>query len=159
MHPIFLSLINNQQYSGIFGGALYIKVVPSKNPDCSWESYSQSDNCNFLKEAVNAVWKGGRYRGQWVPYIFSTANIWKKYFGSTCDTFAKDTGAYLSYAIYDSTGHVVSTQTKHDFVPFGGWAAGDWHIIAKQVGGSVRVPLLCGHKAWHALVDEVYLGP
>jgi hypothetical protein len=39
-----------------YGGIFYIKIEPSSNPDCSWEGYSQSENCNFLYETVNAVW-------------------------------------------------------------------------------------------------------
>ena len=33
----------------------YIKVQSATIPDFSWEGYSHLDNCNFLKEAVNAV--------------------------------------------------------------------------------------------------------
>jgi len=57
------------------------------------------------------------------------------------------------YANYDSTGHVTSTQTLDDFVPFGGWQDVSWRVVGKQVGGNVTIPLLCGNKAWHAFVD------
>ena len=99
-----------------FRGLFYIKVKSSIHPDCSWESYGHSDNCNFLKEAANAVQNIG-----WSPVIFSTSLIWKQFFGSSCDTFASDSNAWLEYANYDATGHVSSTQSFADFVPFGGW--------------------------------------
>jgi len=127
---------------------LYIKVEPSSNPECSWEGYSHSDNCNFLKEAANAV-----SFTSWHLGVFSTAHIWKRLFGSSCDTFAVDTEAYLWYANYDSSGHVISTQSFGDLVAFGGWTVVSKQVTAKQVGGNVTVPLLCGHKAWHAFVD------
>jgi len=126
----------------------YIKVQPTSNPECSWEGYSHSDNCNFLKEAANAVNNLG-----WITTIFSTANIWKHFFGSSCDTFAADTQAIMGYANYDRTGQVNSVQSFDDYVPFGGWIVAPNSVMGKQVGGNVTVPLLCGHKAWHAFVD------
>jgi len=55
---------------------------------------------------------------------------------------------------------VTSTQSFDDFVPFGGWkvnhGVNDGVIYAKQVGGTVKVPLLCGHTAWHALINEFW---
>jgi len=127
---------------------LALKVQPSINPDCSWESYSQSDNCNFLTEAINAVKHLYSF-----PTIFSTARIWEQFFGSSCDNFATDSWITLWYANYDSTGHVTSARSLDDFVPFGGWTAQSGSIIMKQVGGNVTVPLLCGPTAWHAFVD------
>jgi len=127
-----------------------IKVVPSVNPDCSWEVYAQQDNCNYLTEAVKAV-KNLR----WTPIIFTTYNLWNKYFGATCADFSQSTGAQLFYAIYDATGKVNSVPSFNGFVPFGGWSIAGMHIT-KQIGGSVLVPLLCGNKAWHALVDEYF---
>ena len=96
---------------------VFIKVEPRSNPECSWAGYSPLDNCNFLKEATNAVWHLGSY----TPAIFSTAPIWEQFFGSSCDTFAADTGALLSHASYNSTGQVTSTHSYNDFVPFGGF--------------------------------------
>ena len=131
---------------------IFIKVEPSSNPDCSWEGYSQSDNCNFLTEAANAVTNLGD-GASWYPTIFTTAPIWNQFFGSSCDTFKADTGALISYANYDNTGNVVSTQSYADFVPFGGWIVSNREIMMKQVDGNVTLPLLCGNKAWHAFVD------
>ena len=128
-----------------------IKVEPSSNPECSWEGYNSSDNCNFLKEAVNAA------RSMWsmsidvIRTVFSTARIWKQFFGNSCDTFAADTVVMVSYANYDNTGHVNSTPSFDDFEPFGGWTAGS--VLFKQIGGNVTVPLLCGSTKWHAFVD------
>jgi len=125
-----------------------MKVEPSSNPDCSWEGYSQSDNCNFLTEAANAV-----KNIDFFSAIFTTAPIWQQFFGSSCDTFAADTGAYLWYANYNNTGNVNPTLSFDDFVPFGGWTAHSAALVMKQVGGNVTIPLLCGNKAWHAFVD------
>jgi len=124
---------------------LYVKFGSTSNPQCSFASYSHTDNCNYLKEAVRAI--GNLH---WMPLIVSTATQWKQYFGNSCDTFATDTGAMLSYAVYDSTGHPTLTQSYDDFVPFGGFAKGN--IWTKQVGGVTTVPLLCGPTAWHAYV-------
>jgi len=101
--PIVTVMDNN----GVFASDAYIfiKVEPSSNPECSWEGYSQSDNCNFLKEAAGAV---VNWNNVWTPCIFSTARIWRQFFGSSCDTFATDTNAPLWYANYDSTGQVHS---------------------------------------------------
>ena len=89
-----------------------IKVEPSSNPECSWEGYNSSDNCNFLKEAVNAARSMSRYV---IRTVFSTARIWKQFFGNSCDTFAADIGVMVSYANYDNTGHVNSTPSFDDF--------------------------------------------
>ena len=139
---ILFPLISSSQAS--FDNFFYIKVEPTSNPDCSWAGYSQSDNCNYLKEAVNAVHSIG-----WSPAIFSTAHIWALFFGSSCDTFATDTGSFLWYVDYNSTGNVDSTPDFSDFVSFGGWTA----PLVKQVSGSVTIPLLCGNTAWHAFLD------
>ena len=125
-----------------------MKIEPSSNPDCTWEGYLPSDNCNFLKEAVGAIHNIGQ-----LPVVFSTARIWQKLFGSSCDTFASDTSTYLVYANYESNGHVNSTQTFDDFVSFGGWSIDSGFVVAKQVFGNTTVPLLCGSIAWHAYVD------
>jgi len=50
---IITPLLTNPEAN--FGSILYIKVEPSINPDCSWEGYNPSDNCNYLKEATMAV--------------------------------------------------------------------------------------------------------
>ena len=78
-----------------FYQVLVIKVVPNSNPECSWDNHSHLDNCNFLKDAANAVWNIHVYGSPLTPTIFSTAHIWKKIFGSSCDFFATDTGAIL----------------------------------------------------------------
>lgn len=140
--------------SAFFVKEFYIKVEPSSNPDCSWEGYSHSDNCNFLTEAANAINNIGDF---WSPGVFTTANIWNSFFGSTCSTFAGDTGAQLWYADYDSTGNVNSVQSFDDYVSFGGWSYAAQNLGMKQVGKSTTVPLLCGHTAWHALIDILYL--
>ena len=127
-----------------------IKVEPSSNPTCSWAGHTAIDNCNFLTEAVNAVTHLG-----WFPSVFSTANIWKQFFGSSCDTFATATGAAVWYAKYDNTGHVTSSNTFDDFVPFGGWALSGRKVTIKQISGNLTVPLLCGSTAWHAFVDLI----
>ena len=44
---------------------------------------------------------------------------------------------------------MISNQSFDDFVPSGGWTA----PIVKQIGGNVKIPLLCGNKTWHALID------
>ena len=138
-----------------YGYDIFIKVEPSSNPDCSWEGYSQLDNCNFLKEAVNAIWNIEGPVGFIMAGVFTTARIWKQFFGSSCDTFATDADAFLWYAQYDSTGHATLTQSFDDFVPFGGWKVNDF--IAKQIGGDVKVPLLCESKAWYPFVDLIWL--
>jgi len=74
----------------VFNGMFYIKVQPSINLQCSWESYSHSDNCNYLKEAVGAVRNLGSL---WNPNIITTAHIWQQFFGNSCDTFATDTSS------------------------------------------------------------------
>jgi len=123
---------------------VWMKVEPSSNPECSWEGYSQSDNCNFLKEAAQAI----NTRNS--PGVFSTARIWKQFFGSSCDTFATDIGALNIWSNYESSaGRVNSPKSFDDYVPFGGWTSPG----IKKLVGSVTIPLLCGHKAWHALVE------
>jgi len=86
---VLTPLINKKKNR--FNGRFVIKVVLSSNPDCSWAGYSHSNNCNFLKEAVKAAGS----LGSWFPTVFSTASIWAQFFGSSCDTFASDTGSYL----------------------------------------------------------------
>ena len=131
---------------------VYIKVEPSVNSACSWEAYTQQDNCNYLMEAANAV----SNLGFWTPVVFSTSNIWSKFFGSNCENMALSTGALLSYADYETTGQVTSRQTFDDFLPFGGWSVGNGNIYIKQVGGNVTVPLLCSSTPWHAFVDQYW---
>ena len=126
-----------------------LKVQPSINLDCSWESYLPSDNCYFLVEAINAVINIG-----FLPTIFSTARIWEQFFGSSCDIPGVFPFATLWYANYDNTGQVTSTRSLDDFVPFGGWIA-DSGVVMKQVKGNVTVPLTCIPTVtdWHAFVD------
>jgi hypothetical protein len=126
-----------------------IKVQPASNPGCSWSTYSQSSNCDFLFEAQRAV------RGMlWADVIFSTATSWKQIFGSSCDNF----GTYSSpliYARYDSNGTLSSTRSYEDFVPFGGWRRDQ--VVAKLVGGAVRIPLTCPYIVpTSALLDQYW---
>jgi len=98
---------------------LWIKVEPNSTPGCSWEGYSQTDNCNFLTEAVSAISITAPYSG---VGIFSTANIWNKFFGGNCDSVAS-IAPYLWYASYNADGHVNSSKSNIDYIPFGGWTS------------------------------------
>ena len=147
---LFTPLNSNPKSSFYF--MFFIKVVPSSNPECSWESYSYSDNCNFLRETINAVVSVAGA----APNIFSTAQIWAKFFGNSCNSLGAETGASVSYASYDASGHVTSTQSLSDYVPFGGWTVSSGQVVAKQIDGSLTVPLLCGSIAWHAFIDVLW---
>jgi len=110
---------------------VWLKVEPSVNPDCNWAAYSHTDNCNFLKEVINAV--------NSIPStavgVESTANIWKSFFGSTCDSIGTS-GVLLSYALYGTDGHVTSTKSYDDFVPFGGWTVAGGKVFKKIIAES-----------------------
>lgn len=123
--------------SAMFYPGIYLKVIPTTNTACSWSPYSAVDNCNYLKEAANAVWNIGKKAA-----IFSTANIWKQFFGTSCNTFATDTGAYLWYANYESNGVLNSVKSTADYVPFGGWQVSGNKVWVKQIAG--KVGLMCG---------------
>jgi len=119
-----INLVNTEILTPMFDSFhsdwfVYIKVEPSVNPDCSWENYSQLDNCNYLKEAVSNV----RNLVDWSAAVFSTAPVWAQFFGSSCDTFAADTHPSLWYADYNIKGNVNSSQSFDDFVSFGGWTS------------------------------------
>jgi len=91
-----------------------------------------------------------------MPGIFSTANIWKSFFGNNCDNVFLELP--LWYADYDTTGHVNSDPSGTDFVSFGGWVQPS--ILIKQIGGNVHVTSLCGNPTWHAFIDiEAYVSP
>jgi hypothetical protein len=133
----------------MFYPGIYLKVIQSKNPNCSWSGYAPADNCLFLREAVQAVYNIGK-----LPAVFSTFNIWKQIFGTTCDTFATDTGAYLWYANYESNGKVNSTKTTNDYKPFGGWVVSDNRVWVKQIGGTVNIPS-CGSSVFDIIWDPL----
>jgi hypothetical protein len=135
---------NQNRHDGLF----YLKVQQTSNSNCSWNGYSTVDNCIFLKAAANAI----QSIGGWATTIYTTANIWRNFFAHDCDDFASVTGAYVSYALYNSSGKVTPSQTFADFVPFGGFT----YPLVKQVGGNVTIPLLCGSIPWHAFVDQIY---
>jgi hypothetical protein len=128
--------------SARYYNGFYLKVIQSKNPNCSWSGYPPADNCLFLREAVQAVYNIGK-----IPAVFSTFNIWKQIFGTTCDTFATSTGAYLWYAKYESNGKVNATKTTNDYVPFGGWVVSGNRVWVKQIGGTVNIPS-CGSSVF-----------
>jgi hypothetical protein len=127
---------------------VWLKVEPSVNPDCDWAGYSHTDNCNFLIEAINAV----NNLPSTAVGVDSTANIWKAFFGSTCDSIGTS-GPLLSYARYGTDGHVTSTKSYDDFVPFGGWTVAGGKIFKKMIAGNHTVSSLCGNPALHAFVD------
>lgn len=92
--------------------------------------------------------------------VFTTAHLWNKYFGSSCDTFGPTTFAPLWYATYGSNGQVNSAQSYTDFVDFGGynlaWAQSNGVLILKQVGGNYTIQPFCGHSNWFSSVDEIW---
>jgi hypothetical protein len=96
---------------------LYIKVEPNHTPGCSWEGYNHTDNCNYLTEAINAI--NANAPDWFLPGVFSTARIWAQYFGNQCDNIGQmNPPVWLWYANYESNGHVNSTLSMEDFVPF-----------------------------------------
>jgi len=135
------------------GTRVWLKVEPSVNPDCDWVGYSHTDNCNFLIEAINAV---GSLPSTTIG-VFSTANIWQAFFGSACDSIGT-LGPLLWYANYGTDGHVTSTKTFDDFVPFGGWTVAGGKIYLKKIAGNHTIPTFCGNPALHAFV-ELSWGP
>jgi len=123
----------------------WLKVEPNTTPGCTWEGYTQIENCNFILTCINV----------WVSFgipvgVFTTYNIWEKYIGSTCPTAGLRT-FYVWYADYTTTGHVNTTQSFDDFKPFGGWG----YPWLKQIGGNITVKL-CNNTNWHAFVDETW---
>jgi hypothetical protein len=120
--------------SAFYYPGLYLKVIPTSNPSCSWAGYTAASNCLFLKEAVQAVKNIGR-----TPAVFSTAANWNLYFGTACNTFATDTGAYLWYSNYQVDGTVNPVKSTADFVSFGGWLLTGNKVWVKQVGDNVRL--------------------
>ena len=124
---------------------VWIKVEPNTTPGCSWSGYPELENCAFLAATVGQAQSYGKTVG-----VFSTANIWKQFFGSSCDIGVS--GIPLWYADYTTTGHVDSTVAYDDFVPFGGWTSPS----LKQVGGNVTITPLCGHSKWHSYIDQLY---
>jgi len=126
-------------------------VEPNNTPGCSWDGYSQVDNCNFLNETIYAL-------GQFTfPSIFSTANIWKKFFGSNCDYIGGSGWPALWYAHYNSNGNLDQTESFEDFVSFGGWNITEFGpgAFLKQVAGNKKI-MLCGNPLWHVLADELW---
>lgn len=106
-----INLVNTQILVPLDSGTtyfqyvLYLKVNPNSNPECTWEGYSQQDNCNFLKEAAEATYTVTTKQ----PIIYTTANIWAKFFGNSCNTFARDMLSGLAYTQYNANGKVDST--------------------------------------------------
>ena len=127
---------------------VWLKVEPSVNPECDWAGYSHTDNCNFLIEAINAI----KRLPSTAIGVISTGTIWKAFFGSTCDSVGTS-GALLSYAIYGTDGHVSSTKSFADFVPFGGWTLAGGNVYKKQIYGNHTLSSLCGNPNLHAFVD------
>jgi hypothetical protein len=106
-----------------------------------------------LIEAINAL----NSLPSTAPGVFSTANIWKSFFGNSCDSIGTST-TWLYYAIYGRDGQVSSTKSFDDFVPFGGWTVAGGNVYIKKVGSDVAIPALCGNPALQANVDLIY-GP
>jgi hypothetical protein len=138
-----IQLVLNQVYAATPGvryfPGLYLKVIPTVNPVCSWTGYTGAANCLYLKEAVQAVRNIGR-----TPAVYATSADWKLYFGTSCDTFATDTGAYLWYANYQTNGIANSVQSSADYVPFGGWLVSGRRVWVKKVGDNVPIGYICG---------------
>ena len=128
--------------------SIWIKVEPNSTPGCSWEGFSQTDNCAYITEFYQALFNAFSVEGVSIG-IFSTASIWKKFFGSSCNLFG-EYGVSLWYAHYGSNGKIDSTQSFDDFVPFGGFMP-----YFKQIGGSVHISL-CNNPNWKVIVDTLY---
>jgi hypothetical protein len=60
-----------------------MKAEPNSATGCSWDGYSQADNCVFLTKALTVVVQNLKDTG-----VFTTPRIWKKFFGSTCNSVA-----------------------------------------------------------------------
>ena len=142
------------QIDALFGGIdnslfdyIWIKVEPNTTPGCSWSGYTAADSCAFLNSAIS---QAQNYKAAHKIGIFSTPNIWNKFFGTSCNIGGGQTK--LWYADYTTDGQVDSTTSYNDFVSFGGWSAPD----LKQVGGNVTITPLCGHSTWHAYIDQLY---
>ena len=131
-----------------------LKIEPSPNPTCSWESFTNQQNCDFLKATLSQAIASG-----WVPILFSTAPIWSHFFGSTCNTIPTDFNnvPLLWYANYLANGKVNETQSFDDFVPFGGFSVSAGNVYMKQTGGNVTVPL-CNNPKSTAFIDYIW-GP
>jgi len=130
---------------------LFIKVEPNDTPNCSWKGYNQTDNCDFLTEAITAI-----HNIHILGQVFSTATIWESFFGNTCNSIAS-IAPYLWYAHYNSSGQVDPTQSFDDYVVFGGWEVNVSVAtpFMKQVGGNATLTL-CNNSDWHARVDTVW---
>jgi hypothetical protein len=126
---------------------VYLKIIPTTNPSCSWAPYTPASNCAFLTEAVNAVRSIGR-----TPAVFSTAPNWNIYFGTACNTFATLSNAYLWYANYQVDGTVNPVKSSADFVPFGGWLVTGNKVWVKNVAENVPLGFFCGS----GFIDLIY---
>jgi hypothetical protein len=126
---------------------IYLKIIPTTNPSCSWDGFSAASNCAFLKEAVAAVKGIGR-----APAVFSTAPNWNLYFGNACNNFATETNAYLWYANYQTDGTMNPVKSSADFVPFGGWLVAGNKVLVKTVAEDIPLGYNCGF----GLIDMIY---
>jgi len=165
---IWNTLIQGFQNFGGHWPAIWVKVEPPTggNPDCTWEGYSQTDNCNYLIEAVTAISTNGGTGGQ-IAGVFSTPYLWNKYFGTSCDMIGTTkyghgatgtTHTYLWYARYNTSGQVDPTPSFDDYIPFGGWEVSAANLKQKQVGGNVTLTNFCNTPGWNIEIDSVW-GP
>jgi hypothetical protein len=134
LQTVYTNTIGVNYYSGV-----YLKVIPTTNPNCSWAGYSAASNCAFLKEAAQAIRNIGAS-----PVVFSTAPNWNLYFGTACNTFATDTNFFLWYANYQANGIVNPVRSSADFVTFGGWVVAGGKVWVKTIAENVPLGYFCG---------------
>jgi hypothetical protein len=122
-----------------------VKVIPTDNPECSWQGKSPVTTCANLKALLAQLTSKNYLLG-----IFSTARIWEELFqGVACQDLGADASLSLLYANYGSDGKIVPNSQFDDFTPFGGFTA----PVGKQSQGNLTIPLNCGATPWHAFVD------
>jgi len=135
--------------------AIYLKIQPSANPECQWEgkNYTPEQNCAFLTSALSALTSNHLIQTySTIVGVFSTANIWGRFFGTACDSIGGgSSNIALWYANYHTDGQVDSNQSFFDFVPFGGWS----YPNLKQTQGNTTATNLC-NSGWHVYLDHVW---
>ena len=79
---------------------------------CSWQTKTQSQNCDYVQQLITAVNNQGRSAG-----IFSSAAYWKQIVGDNCTKFNNLT------VMYSNIGSSASFSDWNSTYQFGGWKA------------------------------------
>jgi hypothetical protein len=106
-------------------GMVWIDVEDNPSSGCSWNSYSDSSNCDYLNSLISAVKSYGKVAG-----VYTSQYEWSSVMGSQ-GACTSANGVQLWYAHYDNKA------SFSDYVKIGGWSK----PAIKQYAGDVS---LCG---------------